>query len=64
MTFIAPECPAMRLPVPLTTLIGRERELADAEALLHHPETRLLTLTGPDGVGKSRLATEIARAPG
>ncbi len=51
---------APSLPVPLTPLIGRERELADLLALFNQPATRLLTLTGPAGVGKTRLALELA----
>ncbi|MGE5334926.1 MAG: ATP-binding protein, partial [Nitrososphaerota archaeon] len=48
------------LPVSLTTLIGREREIVAACTLLSRPEVRFLTLTGAGGVGKTRLALAIA----
>ena len=47
-------------PFPLTPLIGREREVQGALSMLGTPEVRLLTVTGPGGVGKSRLALEVA----
>jgi predicted ATPase/DNA-binding XRE family transcriptional regulator len=58
------EAPAdATLPVPPTPLLGREREMKEIAGLLSGEEVRLLTLTGPGGVGKTRLATEAARAP-
>jgi predicted ATPase/DNA-binding SARP family transcriptional activator len=48
-----------RLPTPLTSFVGRQRELVDVERLISH--ARLLTLTGAGGSGKTRLAVEAAR---
>ena len=55
----APTAPA--LPVALTPLIGRDQEAAAVEDLVVTEGVRLITLTGPGGVGKSRLAVEAAR---
>ena len=53
--------PVSRLPAPPTPLIGRRRELAETAALFAGG-VRLMTLTGPGGIGKTRLALELARA--
>jgi predicted ATPase len=46
----------------VTELVGRARDVEAVVGLIGGPETRLLTLTGPGGVGKTRLATEAAGA--
>jgi predicted ATPase/DNA-binding SARP family transcriptional activator len=51
-----------RVPLPPNATLGRERELRAAAVLLRDPATRLLTLMGPGGVGKTRLALELAHA--
>jgi predicted ATPase/DNA-binding SARP family transcriptional activator len=56
--------PIHNLPAPSTRFVGRERELADVQARLRNPACRLLTLTGPGGIGKTRLALEAALAFG
>jgi predicted ATPase len=50
------------LPVPATPFLGRQRELGEVVGLLERDEVRLLTLTGPGGTGKTRLAIEAAAA--
>ena len=51
-----------QLPVRLTPLVGRESELDDIVQALH--QNRLVTLTGPGGTGKTRLALAAARTAG
>jgi len=47
------------LPVTSTSLIGREQDIVEVSKLLQSPEVRLVTLTGPGGVGKTRLAVAV-----
>lgn len=58
----APPAPVYNLPAPSTRFVGRERELADLRARLVDPTCRLVTLAGPGGIGKTRLALEAALA--
>ena len=52
------EAKIAHLPQQFTSFVGRERELSEVSQLLANPSCRLLTLTGPGGIGKTRLALE------
>ncbi len=56
----APPLPPRSLPAQPTPLIGRDREVALVRGLLRRAEVRLVTLTGPAGIGKTRLALAAA----
>ncbi|MFE7743311.1 ATP-binding protein [Nocardia sp. NPDC057455] len=58
----SPVCGAGNLPSAVTSFVGRQREIREIRALL--ATARLVTLTGVGGVGKTRLATEVAAASG
>ena len=56
--------PAGRIPAPYSNAVGRERDLATLLTRLREDGHRLVTLVGPGGIGKSRLAIEVARNVG
>jgi predicted ATPase/DNA-binding SARP family transcriptional activator len=55
-----PPVPRHNLPARIVPLIGRELELAELARLLTDPDQRLITILGPGGIGKTRLALEVA----
>lgn len=52
--------PVNPLPAPLTSLLGREKEAKDVRQILMREGVRLVTIVGPPGVGKTRLALQVA----
>jgi predicted ATPase/DNA-binding XRE family transcriptional regulator len=60
-TTAADELTSVPLPFPLTGLVGRDADLETLRSWLADPALRLITLTGPGGAGKTRLALELAR---
>ena len=56
-------CPS-NMPVQRTAFIGREREVASLRQLLSHEDVGLVTLTGPGGIGKTRLALQVVSEMG
>jgi predicted ATPase len=50
------------LPSPTDAFVGRQQELAELQTLLLRPEVRLVTMTGPGGAGKTRLALQVGQA--
>src|SRR5439155_18421789 len=53
--------PSRRIPVPASSLVGREQELGQLAALVSRGEVRILTINGAGGSGKTRVALELAR---
>src|SRR5262249_57678465 len=60
---IHPAATARRIPTPPTPLLGRERELDALADIVRSDATRLLTLTGIGGIGKTRPALELVPRP-
>ncbi|WP_442574690.1 DUF4062 domain-containing protein [Microbacterium sp. F51-2R] len=61
-TTVAEDAPPGKVPVPYSSTIGREDDLRRVRELLMKGGDRVVTLVGPGGIGKSRLAIEVARA--
>lgn len=63
MPRLVPRDPPNNLPAAMTPLVGRERDLAAIVGLLGQPTTRLVTITGGGGVGKTRIALDAMALP-
>lgn len=57
-----PAAPRSNLPAAVTSLVGREKELAELQDYLQNASIRLVSLVGPPGIGKTRLSVEVGRA--
>ena len=57
---LSQSAPGSAVPIPLTPLLGRDQETATLHHLLRRPDVRLITLSGPGGVGKTSLALRVA----
>ena len=57
---LSQSAPGSAVPVPLMPLLGRDRETATLRRRLRRPDVRLITLSGPGGVGKTSLALRVA----
>jgi predicted ATPase/transcriptional regulator with XRE-family HTH domain len=55
------QSPRTNLRAPLTSFIGRDKEVADVREYVSNPDMRLVTLVGPPGIGKTRLSLAVAR---
>jgi transcriptional regulator with XRE-family HTH domain len=53
--------PNVHVPIPATPLVGRKSEITALSHLLNNPQSRLITLIGLGGIGKTRLAIEVAK---
>src|SRR3954452_2819972 len=63
MTDLVPTPQFTPLPAPLTSFVGREHDLDSLASLLQQADVRLVTLTGPGGVGKTRLVIATMLRP-
>ncbi|HSQ26320.1 MAG TPA: tetratricopeptide repeat protein [Anaerolineales bacterium] len=59
-TIQIPATPVQKLPLPLTPFLGRKKELTELAGMIATPQCRCISLVGPGGIGKTRLALEAA----